>query len=239
MSAQGSFVSATAPAAGVLPALACAVRLARRDFTLDIAFEARARVVALFGPSGAGKTTLLNLIAGIEKPDSGRIVLGDHVAVDTAKAVFVPSHKRRASVVFQDAQLFPHMSVAQNLRFGAAFAPKDAKAPAWDTVVETLGISHLEARYPARLSGGEKQRVALARALLCGPRILLMDEPLASLDDKRKQEVLGLIARVRDEFAIPMVYVSHAVAEIRQISDCVVLIEDGRVVTTGAPSQIL
>lgn len=219
------------------PLISFSARLARPSFTLDASFEAHDPLLALFGPSGSGKTTILNLIAGIERPDEGRIWAGGRLLVDTAKGVFVPAHLRRAGMVFQDAQLFPHMNVRQNLRFGRKFALKDEPLLPIEAVVETLGLEGLLPRWPASLSGGEKQRVALARALLAGPRILLMDEPLASLDEARKEEILPLIERVRDAFAIPIVYVTHSPAEVRRLAGSIVRLDEGRVSHTGPVGQ--
>ncbi|MCI0465602.1 MAG: molybdenum ABC transporter ATP-binding protein, partial [Beijerinckiaceae bacterium] len=150
-----------------------------------------------------------------------------------------PPHKRRIGLVFQDSQLFPHLTVRQNLRFGHWFSPRGERAVEFDPVVETLGIGKLLPRYPAKLSGGEKQRVALGRALLCGPRLLLFDEPLAALDRERKLEILPLIERVRDEFAVPIVYVSHAVEEVARLANKIVVLEAGEVKAIGGPGEVL
>lgn len=214
-------------------------RLKRNGFALDAQFISDVSLLALFGPSGSGKSTVLHLIAGLVRPDEGRISVGGRILVDTAQGIFVPKHKRRVGLVFQDAQLFPHMSVEQNLRFGSRFAPGDGRQIPFDAVVGTLQIAHLLARRTPALSGGEKQRVALGRALLAGSEILLLDEPLASLDDARKAEIVGLIARVRDEFAIPIVYVSHAAGEVRKLAGSVVLLDGGRKIAQGSPDEIL
>lgn len=215
------------------------VKLARATFDLSVAFSGAERIIALFGPSGSGKTTLLHLIAGLERGGTGRIEFGGNVFMDTSAGVFVPSHKRRAGLVFQDAQLFPHISVKQNLWFGRMFTPKDIAEPVPpDAVIETLGIAPLLSRRPLSLSGGEKQRVALARALIASPRLLLMDEPLSSLDDARKEEILTLIERVRDEFAVPILYVSHARSEVERLADKVVRLEAGRVAAVGSPAEV-
>lgn len=208
-------------------------------FALEVAFENELGITALFGRSGSGKSMTINLIAGLARPDRGRIVLDDRVLVDTKTGIFVPKHRRRVGLVFQDAQLFPHLSVKQNLLFGRWFAPKEEPAIAFDAVMDTLGIGHLLGRRPARLSGGEKQRVAIGRALLSSPKILLMDEPLASLDNERKLEILPLIESLRDEFRIPIVYVSHAVEEVARLAARVVVLENGRVSAIGTVEDVL
>ncbi|MGD0531981.1 MAG: molybdenum ABC transporter ATP-binding protein [Methyloceanibacter sp.] len=208
-------------------------------FDLDVAFENDVGITALFGRSGSGKSTTINLIAGLARPDRGSIVLDGRTLVDTGTGVFVQKHRRRVGVVFQDAQLFPHLSVRQNLLFGRWFAPRAERSIAFESVVGTLGIGHLLERKPALLSGGEKQRVAIGRGLLASPRILLMDEPLASLDTERKLEILPLIESLRDEFRIPMVYVSHAIDEVARLAARVVVLENGRVAVIGAVEDVL
>lgn len=215
------------------------VRLARKAFNFDVAFSGAERVIALFGPSGSGKTTALHCIAGLERRGEGRIALDDTVFLNTAAGVMVPKHRRRVGLVFQDAQLFPHMSVLQNLRFGQMFAPKDALSLPLDAVVESLGLTALLTRRAPSLSGGERQRVALARALLARPRLLLMDEPLASLDEARKEEILALIERVRDTFEVPIIYVTHSRAEVVRLASKVVMLQDGRVRAVGTPQEVL
>jgi molybdate transport system ATP-binding protein len=215
------------------------VALALGTFDLDIAFANEAGITALFGRSGAGKSMTINLIAGLARPDRGRIVLEGRTLVETDASIFVPAHRRRIGLVFQDAQLFPHLTVRQNLLFGRWFAPHLKRNIAFAPVVETLGIGHLLQRKPARLSGGETQRVAIGRALLASPKLLLMDEPLASLDTERKLEILPLIERLRDEFRIPIVYVSHAVEEVARLASRVVVLEHGRVVAIGEVEDVL
>jgi molybdate transport system ATP-binding protein len=215
------------------------VALTLGSFDLDVAFGNDAGITALFGPSGSGKSMTINLIAGLARPDRGSIVLDGRTLVDTEARVFVPSYRRRIGLVFQDAQLFPHLSVRQNLLFGRWFAPKSERSIAFNVVVERLGIGHLLKRKPALLSGGEKQRVAIGRALLASPKLLLMDEPLASLDTERKLEILPLIERLRDEFAIPIVYVSHAIEEVARLAAQVVVLDHGRVVATGPVEKVL
>src|SRR5882757_5750511 len=212
---------------------------ARGAFALDVAFRADGGLTALFGRSGAGKSTVIAAVAGLIRPDRGRIAIAGATLFDAAAGVFVPPHRRRIGLVFQDAQLLPHLSVRQNLGYGRWFAPKSAPRLDFDLVTEVLGIAPLLARRPASLSGGERQRVAIGRALLAAPRILLMDEPLASLDAPRKREILPLIERLRDEFAIPILYVSHAVEEVGRLATQVVLIEAGQVKAVGAPEDVL
>jgi molybdate transport system ATP-binding protein len=208
-------------------------------FDLDVAFENDAGITALFGRSGSGKSMTINLIAGLKRPDRGSIVLHGRVLVDTEAHIFVPAYRRRVGLVFQDAQLFPHLSVRQNLLFGRWFAPKAAPSIPFTQVVETLGIGHLLERKPARLSGGEKQRVAMGRALLASPEILLMDEPLASLDTERKLEILPLIESLRDNLRIPIVYVSHAIEEVARLASRVVVLDNGHVVAAGTVEDVL
>ncbi len=220
------------------PTLSVRARERRGDFVLDVAFEGDPGLTALFGPSGSGKTTVLNLIAGLQRPDQGRIVVAGAVLTDTDARIFVSPHRRRVGFVFQDAQLFPHLTVKQNISFGRWFTPPAGDALPMDVVVDVLGIGDLLKRRPATLSGGEKQRVALARALLSSPRILLMDEPLAGLDDERRSEIMGLIEGVRDEFRVPMVYVTHARDEVRRLASRVVHLEAGRVVAVGTAADL-
>ncbi len=214
------------------------VALARPDFELRAAFFSNARVTALFGPSGSGKSTVIDLIAGLARPDAGRITVADQPLVDTERGLFVCAQKRRIGLVFQDALLFPHFSVAQNLRFGAFFAPRGARRMPLEKVVDTLGIGALMDRRPAQLSGGERQRVGVARALMAAPRLLLMDEPFASLDVARRHKAMGLVELARDEFSIPVVLVSHQIEEVMRLATRVVVMERGRVVEIGAPEQI-
>lgn len=208
-------------------------------FRLDAAFESEGGVTALFGRSGSGKTSLVRIIAGLVRPDYGRVVLDGEVLVDSTKGIFVPTHRRRFGYVFQEARLFPHLTVRQNLEYGRWFSPKSARAESLSHIVGLLGIGALLGRRPANLSGGEKQRVAVGRALLSSPRLLLMDEPLAALDEERKAEILPYLERLRDELRIPIVYVSHSVAEVARLADRVILMNEGRVEAAGAASEVL
>lgn len=208
-------------------------------FTLDAAFEASGRLTVLFGHSGSGKTTLVNLIAGLQRPAEGRISIDGRVLVDTPSRTFVPAHRRRIGYVFQDSRLFPHLTVRQNLAYGRFFAPRADRWSDVPRIVEMLGIGHLLDRRPVRLSGGEKSRVAIGRALAASPRLMLMDEPLASLDDARKAEILPYIERLRDEAEIPVVYVSHAIAEVARLATDVVVLAGGRVAASGPAARVL
>ena len=215
------------------------VALKLDDFDLDVAFENEAGITCLFGRSGAGKSLTISLIAGLARPDRGRIVLDGRTLVDTEAGTFVPTHRRRVGLVFQDPRLFPHLSIKQNLLYGRMFPGKIPEHVPFDKVVETLGIGHLLRRRPGGLSGGEKQRVSIGRALLASPALLLMDEPLASLDTERKLEILPLIESLRDAFGVPIVYVSHAVDEVARLAARVVVLDAGRVVATGAVEAAL
>jgi len=203
------------------------------DFAVEVAFASEGRVTGLFGSSGAGKTSLISMIAGLVKPDRGIVAIDGDVLDDTAAGVHVPSHRRRIGYVFQDARLFPHLDVRQNLNYGRRMnrLPDDAAQRA--RVTDLLDIGNLLDRRPGRLSGGERQRVALGRALLSKPRLLLLDEPLGSLDEGRKVEILPYLVRLRDEANVPMVYVSHDAAEMRQVATQIVMLRDGRVTALG------
>jgi molybdate transport system ATP-binding protein len=217
--------------------IAARLRLQRSDFLLDVELALPSRgVSALFGPSGCGKTTVLRALAGLERV-AGRVALAEEVWQDDAIGLFVPTHRRAIGYVIQEAALFPHLDVRGNLDYARRRAC-DARV-ALDPVVELLGIGALMARRTDTLSGGERQRVAIARALAAGPRLLLMDEPLAALDAARKAEVLPYLERLHRELALPIIYVSHALDEVARLAHQLVLIEHGRVVATGGLSEVM
>jgi len=213
------------------------VRARLGAFRLDAAFEGAGGVTVLFGPSGAGKSSLLAAVAGALKPDAGRIVLDGRVLFDAAAGVNLPMERRRIGWVFQDARLFPHLSVAANLRYGLKRAPPGPIR--FDEVVEVLGVGHLLDRRPRALSGGERQRVGLGRALLSQPSLLLMDEPLASLDAARRAEILPFFHRIRSGFGVPILYVTHSLAEAVQLGDRMAVMREGRVVAQGPLAEIM
>jgi molybdate transport system ATP-binding protein len=203
------------------------------EFSLIARFASEGGVTALFGPSGAGKTSLVNMIAGLLRPDRGRIALGDTVLFDAEKGIDIPAHRRRIGYVFQEGRLFPHLSVFRNLDYGrwmSALPPDPAET---SRIIELLDVGHLLKRRPGRLSGGERQRIAIGRALLRRPDLLLLDEPLASLDWARKAEILPYLERLRDEARVPMIYVSHHAAEVKRLATSVVRMEAGRVIAVG------
>ncbi|MDX2258421.1 MAG: molybdenum ABC transporter ATP-binding protein [Hyphomicrobiaceae bacterium] len=217
------------------------VRIAHRlgAFALDAQFTAPGGITVLFGRSGSGKTSVVNAVAGLMMPREGRIVVDGEVLLDTARKVAVPAHRRRIGTVFQDARLFPHLTVRQNIEFGTWFSAQRPPARLFESVVGLLGIEGLLARSPTALSGGEKSRVAIGRALLTSPRALLLDEPLAALDEARKAEILPYLERLRDEFAIPMLYVSHALPEVTRLATTVVVMANGQVVGVGPVTDVL
>ena len=215
-------------------------RVDRKDFSLDLDLTLPGRgVSALFGPSGSGKTTCLRAMAGLERAPDGLFALGDTVWQNEANGIFVPTHRRALGMVFQEASLFAHLSVRRNMEFGQKRALTATSAFTLSEVSELLGIGHLLERMPAQLSGGERQRVAIARALLAAPQVLLLDEPLAALDSKRKQEILPYLERLHRELAIPVIYVSHAPDEVARLADHLVLLDQGKVIASGPLNAVL
>lgn len=200
----------------------------RGSFELRARADLDSRVTGICGPSGCGKSTLLSLVAGLLRPDRGRLVLDGDVLVDTFTGVFVPAWQRHCALVFQDGQLFPHLTTRQNLLYGYSRRRPPERRFELSEVVELLEIGGLLDRRPTQLSGGERQRVALGRVLLYSPRVLLLDEPLASLDERLKQQILPFLSRVRDETGIPMLYVSHVNTEVDFLADRTLRMEAGR-----------
>ena len=210
------------------------IRLTKDDFRLDTKFETDTGLTALFGKSGSGKTTLINAIAGLERPDEGRIEVDGNVLFDANAGINLPPEKRRLGYVFQESRLFPHLNVSKNLAYGMTLARPAEGGQDFKRIVELLDLGALLTRRTRTLSGGERQRVAIGRALLANPRILLMDEPLASLDAGRKAEIIPFIERLRDELLLPIVYVSHAIEEVIRVADTMVVMSDGRVAAGGS-----
>jgi molybdate transport system ATP-binding protein len=203
------------------------------DFHIKASFGGEGRVTGLFGASGAGKTSLINMIAGLLRPDRGVIAIDGEILDDTSAHTHVPAHRRRIGYVFQDARLFPHLDVRQNLDYGRRMNSVVDDPVQRGRVTDLLDVGGLLDRRPGQLSGGERQRVALGRALLAQPRLLLLDEPLGSLDDERKVEILPYLVRLRDEANVPMVYVSHDAGEMRHLATSVVMLNRGRVTGLG------
>jgi molybdate transport system ATP-binding protein len=210
-----------------------------RDFALDIDFEAPPGITVLFGRSGSGKTTIVNAVAGLLKPDAGRIALDGVALLDTEARLVLPPHRRKLGYIFQEGRLFPHLSVRQNLTYGRFFSGGSGDPDTFAQVVEMLGLGALLERRPGALSGGEKQRVAIGRALLAHPRMILADEPLAALDEARKAEILPYFERLRDEIAVPILYVSHSAAEVARLATTVVALQDGRIARQGPAIEVL
>lgn len=223
-----------------IPRIEARFRHGYGGFSLDVELDLPGRgVSALFGPSGSGKTTCLRCIAGLERAADSRLRVNGELWQDSAAGLFMPPHQRAIGYVFQEASLFAHLSVRRNLEFGMRRVPAAARRVAWEQAVELLGIGHLLARMPGHLSGGERQRVGTARALLTSPRLLLMDEPLAALDLRRKREILPYLERLHAELDIPVIYVSHAPDEVARLADHMVLLENGRAIASGRLADML
>lgn len=217
------------------------LKLRRGNFSVDLHASFDCGALALFGRSGSGKSTVLGLIAGLLRPDHGSIRLGDEILVDVERRIFVPPHRRRIGMVFQDSLLFPHLNVASNLDYASRFGSvrRQAMSGERDQVIALLGLEKLLDRRPLTLSGGERQRVAIGRALLSQPRMLLFDEPLASLDAQRKLEILPYILRLREQSGLPLVYVSHSADEVARVADSVAVLDAGRLRAHGKPGDVL
>lgn len=209
------------------------------SFSINVAFLVKAPgITALFGPSGSGKTSVINMVAGLLKPDQGQISVNGNTVFDSRRGIDVPPNRRRLGYVFQDGRLFPHLSVKSNLTYGMKLTRKGEQGVSFDKAVDVLDLGTLLHRRPAKLSGGEKQRVAIGRALLTNPSVLLMDEPLSSLDEARKSEIIPFVLRMQKEFLIPTLYVSHSTDEISSLADHVVVIQSGEVASNGKPDWL-
>ena len=219
--------------------LTAELQLARDGFSLDVALSCPPGITCVMGPSGAGKSTILALLAGLAQPDRGRVTLGDQVWLDRAKDVCVPVHQRRLAFVFQQLALFPHMTAERNVAYALHDLPRSDRADRARALLERVGVAHLAKRRPRTFSGGEAQRVALARALARSPQLVLLDEPFSALDRDLRAQLVALVRELVAELGVPMVHVTHSVAEARQLADQVVRIEKGKVVAQGAPSDVL
>jgi len=218
------------------------IQVARQQgsFRVDAGFRTpNAGITALFGLSGAGKTSVINMIAGLSRPDKGRIVVQERVLFDSDRGIDLPPEERSVGYIFQDGRLFPHLTVRSNLTYGMKLTPRSRRYIGFDQVVDLLGIEHLLDRRPGRLSGGEKQRVAIGRALLTSPRLLLMDEPLASLDQARKSEVIPFIGKLPAALSIPIIYVTHSTDEVLHLADDIVLMHCGKSVVAGKMPEVI
>lgn len=208
-------------------------RLKRGQFELDADLIINHQLTAIFGPSGSGKSTLLSIIAGISKPDSGWVTIDGECVFDSQTRINKPIHQRSVGMVFQDGRLFPHLTVQDNLSYALQFLPASRQQFQLQDIVALLELKHLLKQHPHQLSGGEKQRVALGRVLLSSPKAILLDEPLASLDNRLKKQILPFLKRIADEINIPMIYVSHSMEEIVQLTDHLIYIQDGKICNQG------
>ncbi|MEM5476329.1 molybdenum ABC transporter ATP-binding protein [Pacificibacter sp. AS14] len=219
--------------------LSISIQHAFADFALDVAFEAPKGLTVLYGRSGSGKSTIINAVSGLIRPHRAKISIDGQVLQDSAAGLFKSAHKRKLGYIFQDSRLFPHLTVARNLDYGARAARRSVDAMQRARVIEMLGIGNLLDRKPSALSGGEKQRVAIGRALLADPQLILADEPLSSLDAARKAEILPYFERVRDETDIPIIYVSHSANEVARLATTVIALENGKVIRKGPALDVL
>lgn len=219
--------------------LAATIQLSRGEFSVDVVLQCPPGITCVMGPSGSGKSTILGVLAGLTVPDRGRVALGDTVWLDRAKAINVPVHLRRLSYVFQGLALFPHMTAQRNVEYGMQEVPRPERHVQARALLERVGVGHLANRKPRTFSGGEAQRVALARALARKPRLLLLDEPFSALDRDLRAQLTTLVRELVPELGVPLVHVTHSIAEARQLADQIIRVERGRVVATGKPDEVL
>ncbi len=219
--------------------LTATIQLTRGDFTVDIVLRCPPGITCVMGPSGSGKSTILGVLAGLTMPIAGRVALGETVWLDRAKGINVPVHMRRLSYVFQSLALFPHMSALRNVEYGMHEVPKSEREDRAKALLDRVGVGHLANRRPRTFSGGEAQRVALARALARQPQLLLLDEPFSALDRELRAQLITLVRELVPELGVPLVHVTHSVAEARQLADQIVRVDRGRVVATGTPAEVL
>ncbi len=222
-----------------MPELAIDIQLARGEFALEIELRCPPGITCIMGPSGSGKSTILAVLAGLALPDRGRVALGDEVWLDRARGIDVPVHHRRLAYVFQGLALFPHMSAQHNVEYGMHDVPRADRAVKARALLDRVGVGHLARRKPRTFSGGEAQRVALARALARSPHLVLLDEPFSALDRELRAQLTGLVRELAKELAVPVVHVTHSVAEARLLADQIVRIDKGKVVARGAPGDVL
>jgi molybdate transport system ATP-binding protein len=219
--------------------LSATFQLKRGEFTLDLVLECPPGITCVMGPSGSGKSTILGVLAGLTQPDAGRVALGDTVWLDRAKAINVPVHLRRLSYVFQGLALFPHMTAVHNVEYGMHDIPRTERAIKARALLDRVGVGHLADRRPRTFSGGEAQRVALARALARQPQLLLLDEPFSALDRDLRAQLTTLVRELVPELQVPLIHVTHSIAEARQLADKIIRLERGRIVAQGAPADVL
>jgi len=219
--------------------LTATIQLKRGDFTVDLVLRCPVGITCVMGPSGSGKSTILGILSGLTLPTSGRVALGDTVWLDRAKGINVPVHQRRLSYVFQSLALFPHMTALHNVEYGMQQVPKAEREDKAKALLDRVGVGHLANRRPRTFSGGEAQRVALARALARQPELILLDEPFSALDRDLRAQLITLVRELVPELGVPLIHVTHSVAEARQLADQIVRIDRGRVVATGKPAEVL
>ncbi|MEJ7600119.1 MAG: ATP-binding cassette domain-containing protein [Kofleriaceae bacterium] len=219
--------------------LRATIQLARGDFKLDVELECPPGITCIMGPSGSGKSTILAVLAGLAVPDRGRVTLGDEVWLDRATQLSRPTHARRLAYVFQGLALFPHMTALANVQYGMQHVPKGERDARAQALLDRLKVGHLARRRPRTFSGGEAQRVALARAIARAPQLVLLDEPFSALDRELRAELVALVRELVAELAVPLVHVTHSIAEARQLADQLIRIERGTIVKRGKPADVL